>query len=120
MVESIVDIDGFLSAKGGLHDCRITDFVWSLKANRLALSILDLNAGFFELPEYLGSQPGCLAFDDVVSVQADVVRLNDNLWIYDVAYALRDGSHAMEFMFTPAGKMIIRFGALSFEPLLEV
>ncbi len=120
MVESIVDIDGFLSAKGGLHDCRVTDFVWSLKANRLALSILDLNAGFFELPEYLGSQPGRLVFDGVVSVQADVVRLNDNLWIYEATYALRAGSQVVDFMFTPGGKMTICFEALSFEPLLEV
>ncbi|WP_143690766.1 hypothetical protein, partial [Xanthomonas oryzae] len=57
------ELKTFLFEHGDLHDCRITNVTWSLKLNRLEVSVADLNANFLGLPEYAGPQPGRLIFD---------------------------------------------------------
>ncbi|GEM_PF-2305142 len=94
-----------LFEKGDLHDCRISDVLWSLKSNRLLVSIIDLNANFAGLPEYSGPQPGCLVFDGVQSVRVDVAPESDR--IYEASFRVDEGVQAVELTFSPAGKFVV-------------
>lgn len=102
----------FLLERGDLHDCKITDIAWSLKSHSLVVSILDLNANFSGLPEYSGQQPGHIIFDGIRSVQADVTLSGDHLRIYEALFSVRDGLPVVEFLFSPAGKLVVHSTAV--------
>lgn len=117
-METINEVEEFLFERGNLHDCKINNIAWSLKSNRLEVSILDLNANFIGLPEYLGLQPGRLIFDGVRSVQGDVSPSGDNLRIYEASFSVREDLQVVEFLLSPAGNFVVHSTAVSFELLL--
>lgn len=112
---TINEVKEFLLKRGDLHDCKISNIAWSLKSDRLEVSILDLNENFIGLPDYSGPQIGRLIFDGIRSVQANVSLSEDNLRIYEVSFSVREDLQVMEFLFSPAGKFVIYSTTVSFE-----
>ncbi|URQ79318.1 hypothetical protein NAL33_20985 [Xanthomonas oryzae pv. oryzae] len=90
------DLKTFLFEHGDLHDCRITNVTWSLKLNRLEVSVADLNANFLGLPEYAGPQPGRLIFDGIRLIRVDVAPASD---IYETSLSVKKIRRKLSFCF---------------------
>ncbi len=114
-MEAIINgIKEFLFERGDLHDCKISNVAWSLKSNRIEISILDLNANFLGLPEYSGPQPGRIIFDGIRSVRVDAAPLGDCLRIYEASFNIDGGFQVVELLFSPSGKLVVHSTAVSF------
>ena len=118
-MENTNGIKELLSGKGGLHDCIIEGVTWSVESDRLEVFIKDLNANFVGLPEYSGPQPGCLIFDNVESMQADVVVSGRKLRIYEASFSTKENLQVMEFLFSPSGRLVVHSAGINLRILNE-
>ncbi|WP_143699910.1 hypothetical protein [Xanthomonas oryzae] len=105
------ELKTFLFEHGDLHDCRITNVTWSLKINRLEVSVADLNANFLGLPEYAGPQPGRLIFDGIRLIRVDAAPASDR--IYETSLSVEKDSQTIEVLFSPAGKLVMHAVAVN-------
>lgn len=100
-------LEALLLEKGNLHDCKISHIGWSINASLLEVSIIDIDANFIGLPEYVGPRPGCLVFGDVLSIQVDAASSDRKLRIYDISTRVQNGAQVVEVQFSPSGKLVV-------------
>lgn len=94
-----------LHQKGNLHDCRIDRLLWDPLIGKLELSLVDVNAGFFGLPEYGGAEPAMLLLTGVSALELGVSPLNPKLSIYEVTIQRAAGDLEVEISFWPGGRL---------------
>lgn len=104
----ISDPHSFLVESGGVHDARIQQIVWDAATRFISVSVADLNANAFGLPEHTGPEPGILAFRDVeeVSFCCDALA-GDIQRVYDLAI---DASRCT-LLISPSGRLTFRFAS---------
>lgn len=108
-------IEGLLSEKGDLHDCRIIRIEWEMQSDRLEIGIADFNENYLGLPEYSGLQPGCLIFDGVKSIRFDASSPGEGLRIFEAAVSAEGGLPLIEFLLSPSGRLAVHCSSARYE-----
>jgi hypothetical protein len=104
----------YLFEKGVLHDCVVERISWHPQSGQVEIAILDVNAGFLDLPEYPGREPVCMVLGGVTSVQMDLTLLSDRRLIYEASVTGDGDDVSLYIAFWPSGSMSAKFAELSF------
>ncbi|QBB68929.1 hypothetical protein ELE36_00230 [Pseudolysobacter antarcticus] len=104
----------FLDTQGDLHDCEVRNMWWDIGSSAMEISLVDANANFLGLPEYIGPMPGRICFNGVQSIDFQMSHAEPKLSIYEANFYL-DGEYSVtEFRFSPSGKIVIRCRSIHF------
>lgn len=101
--EMVRDPISFFEELGGLHDARITEFVWSKSRGVFTLSVDDINSNFLDLPEYRGLRPAEVIFMGTESLDSDFQIVDSSFAIYAMEIVLKTNCYSVEVRCSPGG-----------------
>jgi hypothetical protein len=86
--QKITDPIAFFVDRGFLHDAEVINVSCKVSEKIIEININDLNAAFFELPNYGTTQPALLIFGDATSFYANI-GFEDDI-VISKAHSFRD------------------------------